>query len=297
MKKRFSNVNSIASGFMRLAGLVLFGFLLIVVISRTGTAQPNQNIATTPVSTVEATIWLATVTPNPQVTSTIGPGTVTPNPSPQVTGTVISEVVMERDYGVWSFRAVSRPGMESWALVEFDYDSVSSLINYALANQALGTQLAAQGGQVDVGITFNTFVTPEQFRAWAPTKGLTIKETVLRTVDSNGQEGTISVPSAPAPFNDKGLLPQDDLDEIMHTPGWPTITIRGVYWTRATVDATRLPELALDPLVFLADVTPNIVRNELIAAGWTGVEHDNIRVDRNTPFWRMEELGLENFTP
>ena len=276
MGKRFSKVNSVASGFMRLAGLVLVAFLLIVVISRTGTAQPDQNIATAPVSTVQATIWLPTVTPNPPA---------------QTTGTVlVPERSMERDYGAWSFGAASATGYGVSAMVKYDHDSVQSLIDYALANRALATQLATRGGQVEVRITFNTFVTPEEFREWVATRGLTIQRSTLRTAGPNGREGTMG---QGAHEGDTGPLPEERLYDMVD-PGW---AIRGVYFTIATVDAIRLPELALDPLVFVADLTPYKVRDELIAAGWPGAEQATVYIDAETPFWAIEDLGLENFTP
>ena len=67
----------------------------------------------------------------------------------------------------------------------------------------------------------------------------------------------------------------------------------GVSFTRAWVDSSRLPAIANDPLVYLADVTPNVVRTDLAKAGVADAGTTAIEVD--TPFPAMEHFGLDSF--
>lgn len=228
---------------------------------------------------VGATVLAETATAHALLpTATMSP----PPPTP--------ERVSQRTFETWSYRAFSISG-RVYADIRYDNDSVASLKAYAKANRQLADQLAAQGSQADVYITFNRFVTPEEFRVWAPARGLSIERSDLRTMGPDGREGTLGHRAHPY---DKEIQPLDRLDEFLE-PGW---TVRGVYWTVATVDTARLPELASDSLVFLADVTSNVARNDLVAAGWLGAEEASISVNGGEPpFGSMEDLGLEHFAP
>jgi hypothetical protein len=55
-----------------------------------------------------------------------------------------------------------------------------------------------------------------------------------------------------------------------------------------------LPDLIADTQVLLLDVTPRAVQDDLIAAGVPGGSQAQVQ-RRGTPFWQMEDLGLENF--
>jgi hypothetical protein len=79
-------------------------------------------------------------------------------------------------------------------------------------------------------------------------------------------------------------------------PG-PPFSVVGVYYLSGMVDAQRLPAIAADPLVFLADVTPNIVRRDLLRRGVLAPAPnlDWVTIQPPSPFWAMEDLGLEHF--
>jgi hypothetical protein len=57
--------------------------------------------------------------------------------------------------------------------------------------------------------------------------------------------------------------------------------------------ASRLPAVIRDPLVFLIDVKPTRVRQDLIAAGIADGEAASVTT--GAPFWDMEDFGLDNF--
>src|SRR5207253_10164468 len=153
---------------------------------------------------------------------------------------------------------------------------------------------AKNGGKAWVDITFRTYLEPEQFRTWASKMGLHVMRAELRTVDAQGMSGTLGITTPPASTDP---LPQKSLDEgllaVRKHPGLRTI--RGVIYTMADVDATQLPAIAADPLVFLADVTPTYVYNKLVALGWTGVDYNRIGGIPTHPFPVIESFGLENF--
>ncbi len=73
--------------------------------------------------------------------------------------------------------------------------------------------------------------------------------------------------------------------------------MRGVYFSLATVDAKQLPVIAADSQVFIADVTINVVRNDLVRAGVRGAE--DVQNSEGFPapfFWDMEhKFGLDKF--
>jgi hypothetical protein len=63
------------------------------------------------------------------------------------------------------------------------------------------------------------------------------------------------------------------------------------------VAVEQLTRIAADPLVFLADVTPNVVRADLLQKGvLVASPYLNwVTIWPASPFWQMEDLGLEHF--
>ena len=115
-------------------------------------------------------------------------------------------------------------------------------------------------------------------------------------------------------------LSQRKLDEGLSAMIWvskPARSLPGVYFTKALVDPKQLPKIAADSLVFLADVTPTVVRDKVLAAGfsikewsWGGVgmnpqvngtpleepqTDSSVRFMPPSPFAQMQNLGLGKF--
>lgn len=277
-----SNIIRVGAGFGMLALLTV---LVLVATSNTNTKRPEvvQNVATlpSPVSTVYATIVQPSVTVE-----------VTTQP---VASVQPDQEVGQGNYGSWSYRAVRRNG-QILAGVRYDNNSVASLNSYAAANVTLANQLALQSGDVDVYITFRTYVSPAQFRAWATAKGLHVKESYIRVIEESGIDGGLNIAAI-----ETDPLPQDRIDTILQKVTGVR-SVPGVYFTIATISANQLLQISTDPQVFLADVTPNIVRNELLAAHIPGAEQASVGIGGTTevhqpsPFWKMEhDFGLENF--
>lgn len=280
MKPRLSTWSSIPLRITALAALTLAALLILTMVVMRGTPNPVQ----------KDSLGLSAA---PPPVETVSPTTGTQTTATQTTPTAVSTPeIVERDYGTWGYTA-ARFAPETIAVsIRYDLASVDQLSEFAAANQILARDLPSQGGQAEVYITFRNYLTPEQFRTWVRNKGLSIQRSELRTEKPSGHSGTLGQGKHEG---DTEPLPQDRLDESLQRMGGQGSTIRGVYFTVASVDAASLPQVASDPLVFIANVTPNVVRNELHAAGWQTREN-SLYVDPPTPFAKMEKLGLENFT-
>jgi hypothetical protein len=187
--------------------------------------------------------------------------------------------------------------------VRYNADTIDDLFAYAEANRQLASQLAAGGGEVEIYITFRTYVEPEQFRSWARTIGLKATWSAIRIVtDVNAVIGVEGYENDPLPqvVYEEQLRPFSE--EAQREPQRAIREIKGIYYTFGSVPADKLIQIANDPLVFIADVTPNIVRQELIKAGIPGAEQASVGIGTTfdasvtTPFWDMEgKFGLDKF--
>lgn len=262
--------------------LAVFAFL-VLSRSATSTPQDQQMIGV-------ATLPLPVLTTQPL--AAVISDTSLPVPMPSLTPLPMQEE-KQADYGVWQYKAGKSIDLGAHAVITYDQSSVEALQGYAAANHTLAKQVAAEGGTVQVHITFRDYMAPDQFRTWVKSKGLTVLQTELRAIDAKGMPGTLGVypqgdDPLPQTYMSQGLEPQKQL-------AGDAGTLAGVFYTYATVDAANLLNISEDPLVFIADVTPNVVRRELITSGWLDVKLENVNVDPPHAFWEMERLGLENF--
>lgn len=197
------------------------------------------------------------------------------------------EVLRARDMGTWRY-VVSR-GRDDLgrtyvaASIHHDTSSVATLQAFAAVNRVLAAQLATTSGQVEVLVTFRSYVSPEQYRTWVAQRGLAVDTTDLRVLEASGRRAGLGVTARP-----DDVLPESSL----HGSSPDNSTIVGVNGARGTIPTNRLLELASDPLVFIPDVTPAIVRQEMV-----GIVSDpnQIYMSLEGQFWQMEDFGLENF--
>lgn len=275
------HIKHIGIGFALLTVLLL---LLLGISSEVRSEQPERMLSLaylpSPVVTILPTVGITR--------------TAVPTPPPAATPPSNQEVA-QGNFGSWNYRAVRMNGQQIVAGINFDSSSVATLNAYATSNRAQATELATRGGEVNVHITFRTYVAPAQFRSWATAIGLRVERSDIRLVQ-NGKDAVIGIGGT-----ESDPLSQASLDEVLQLlidDGANISTVRGVYFTIGTINASQLPLLAADPLVYLPDVTINVVRNELIAAQVPGAEQADIGINFPvTPFWKMEhDFGLENFT-
>lgn len=247
--------------------VILIAIILVVgAFSQTKTQTSNSAFADLPVpSTIPTVVTSPTL---PAATPSIAEPTQTPYP------------LVERDFDTWFYRvALSNPPS---AVVVYTTTSISALQSYAASSRALASQLAGQGGQIEVVVTFRSYVSPEQYRSWVAAKGLTPLLTSVRFVDANGLRGATGI----AP-KDGDVLPLG----AQSTPA--SSAISGVMAVRGTIAAAQLMQLANDPLVFIPDCTTTKVRHDLTQDNVPGAEQTTVQL--GSPFWDMEDFGLSNF--
>lgn len=166
----------------------------------------------------------------------------------------------------------------------------TNLQSYQALNQAFASKLGAKSGEVEVYVTFRTYVAADQYREWARTYDLRVEQTQLRFVDEYGLDATIEIVGQP-----QDPIPSDILDRELNmlTERGRLKSLQGVYFARAMVDTSKLLQLITDPSVYLVDVTPNVVREELKAQNMAGAEQSLVEVVPHSPFWNMEhDLNL-----
>jgi len=224
-------------------------------------------------------------------------GTLIPVTPPAANLTQIAALVgFQADYGAWHCTVWNFDG--GWgdlaAEVRYDTTSAESIQAYAAANRALVDQLRNAPQPVRVDVTFRDYLAPDAFRAWVQQSGIRPAYTSLRTLDQQGGRANLVVE---ATWRDP--IPQAAIDQRIadaQARGHP-ITVLGVIYVTAEIEAAPLAALNNDPLVFLADVTPNIVIRDLRAAhpavGFPSPYW--VRITPESPFLRMEDLGLEHF--
>ena len=191
------------------------------------------------------------------------------------------------------------------------------------ANQELARQLARQGGDADVRITFRTYLSPDQFITWATQEKLQIKHVQLGVLYEPDPPSLTPVPCPTCPGSD--LVTRLSWLGVEAQPGDPALwlktriaeavaqrnqkvrsnryrvqKVQGICFISTTVPAQQLPALANDPQVFLAEVTGEFLRRQVRAAGITEqvrIEYDPASASwSNNSFPQIEKLGPDNLT-
>lgn len=239
---------------------------------------------------------------------------------------LLATPVLAKDYGSWSFTAsrnrIYDPGPKWQVLVNINRDtsSVRGLQSYAISNSQLAYQVAKQheGHQLQVQITLRNYMSVEQFNKWVSATGIQPKYEELRVIydrdplytpiprrSKDAEFVPDDVLRVDSEFGDAEPLPRSRVDQALNTQketartyGYVLRELKGVYFTVAMVEAKRLPRIAEDPSVFLADISYYWVLYELKASG--AVDMDTIRITNSSPmpesvFRYMEQFGLDKF--
>jgi hypothetical protein len=200
--------------------------------------------------------------------------------------------IQEHDFGAWSYKAWREDSGLVDASVDIDSSSVAGLQAFAAANRDLANQLAAGSGDVEVRIVFRHVLSPDEYLAWSASAGLDwYSDVSFTSIDTRGHEGGGSIAS-----DSNDPWPQERVNSFLdagRSVPYGPITIGGPFYVLGKVAANRLPIVANDPRVFVADVTSNVIRSELEAANV--VIADRTFVNPPQIFSAMLALGLENF--
>ena len=204
-----------------------------------------------------------------------------------------ARLLRERRFEVWSYTASRKDSdlrSPLRATVNYKHEAVADILAYAKANQALHTEVANQGGQLEVAVTFVYPVEADWFRAFAKENGFQVQTAQIRIgAPGTSGSGTMSISgTADDP------LPQENIDNV--AMGFFSNSMGGVFGAYGTVDAQKLGQMASEPRVFLVDVTPAWVRHDLARNGFDVDKDMQEPVTVDLPYGWMERLGLENFT-
>ncbi len=211
---------------------------------------------------------------------TLGPGTIKQGLVAPYTPAPGQDIVRSRDFGLWSYVA-TRETTGLNADLSYQFKTASDLREYVAMNRERAAWLASAGGEVDVLVTFRRLLSPAEFREWAADCGIDVSQVSVRLAAVGGVPGTLTISGR------KGdPLPQAALEK-----GQKKLPpVQGVYSVRGKASASMLSALLLEPLVFVADVTPTLTRLDLIGAGIPGAQDATIACE--SPFDEMEKLAV-----
>ncbi|MDQ5826733.1 MAG: hypothetical protein M3441_21340 [Chloroflexota bacterium] len=200
--------------------------------------------------------------------------------------------IRKSDHGTWSYDASREESGLVVATVSFDDTSVNGLRAFSAANKKLAEDLETSGNEAIVKVTFKKPIPVEEYRAWAASSGVTEFDVIYTRVrDNAGRNSSFSTVSM-----SHDPYPQPALDSFIDSSNKMAsgpFTVVGITYFEGKIAADRLAGLSRDPNVFLADVTENIIRSELM--------QDNVLLADRTHvppldvFGVMERLGLNNF--
>ncbi|MHA1838978.1 MAG: hypothetical protein ACTSYO_03325 [Candidatus Ranarchaeia archaeon] len=143
--------------------------------------------------------------------------------------------------------------------------------------------------QVPIVITFDRLISKNEYRNYIQKYGITVElfETKLTTASSD----TWVIGGSPS---ETDLFPEDlyesMVSDIRDALNGEEISFEGIYSVRGTIEINeqKYSELANDEMTLLADISPLIVKHEVIAAGYVGV----IDPDLLNLYWISDELTI-----
>lgn len=207
-------------------------------------------------------------------------------------------LVKQRDFGSWSYVLKQDANNALSAEVHFDSATVKGIQAFVADNKVLANQLAAvrpAGPQAEVLVVFKAPMDINAYRAWATKAGITyFKATHVMAIDGRSTDAAHPLPPIQMSVFQASSdpLPKANLEQAIkstESASGGDITVRGVDAFQAKVDASRLLAIANDPQVLIADVTANVVRNDLSKAGIKNP--DQVEVYNPIPIFNVEDLS------
>lgn len=186
-----------------------------------------------------------------------------------------------------------------FAVVMYDASSPEALRHYAEASRVRGQELIDSGvTELYVWVTFRYPLDVSTFEDWVKQGGLDAKRYYLRALGQKGDRVTISGGS------ERGVLvPLEQLDRAMkgiqaHENN--QAELKGVFEVSGVVGVEGYKKLVQDSHVFLVDVTGSLVYHHpayknRVRMSWQEFV-DRFQFGSGSPFWYMENFGLEKFT-
>jgi hypothetical protein len=211
----------------------------------------------------------------------------TPVPGPPlVTAEMAARLPFTRSFGTWSYTVDKTldPSMNLlYVLIKFDYESAEGIRVFQATNRQLATELASDGGEIDAVITFKRYLTMDELRSWSHAHRSRVSNIYFHQ-DNDPSQPTLVYGNTLESMDERDPWADDYYDKLMNS---------GAFRVDATFSSTHLLEITEDPLVFLADVTPNTVRRDLVAQGFGRYEEwGGVPFGVHSPFEEQKEFGL-----
>lgn len=188
-----------------------------------------------------------------------------------------------------------------FGVVMYDPSRPETLCHYAEASRIRGEALIASGAtELYVWITFRRPLDIRTFEALVQQSGLDVRRYFIRVRGRNGDRVTIS--GSP----DGGILiPPEHLNRAMEgiqAHENHQAELQGIFEVSGVIRAEGYRKLVQDPRVFLVDVTGSLIyrnpafQNKTRMDWKTFTTQFQIEGGPGSPFWYMEDFGLEQFT-
>ncbi len=233
-------------------------------------------------------------------------------PAQQATPTYTAPTLVRKaNFGTWWYFAQKmgsdtitpfggtqiKPG-DVFAKVNYKNDTATDVRAYAATNRSQLQKVVDAGGQTEAWITFRTYVSANDFRAFVKSHRLSNPQSQLRAIDETKSADNKYITMQIGPrADDPDPLPQVYMNfyQGIQSDHNPNAIFEGIYFTRAWVDAQELAAIANDPKVYFIDITPNLVRMDLAANGIENADKVDVEVEPANPFYTMELAGLDQF--
>ncbi len=188
-----------------------------------------------------------------------------------------------------------------FGVVMYDPSRLETLCHYAEASRIRGEALIASGAtELYVWITFRRPLDIRAFEALVQQSGLDVRRYFIRVRGRSGDRVTIS--GSP----DGGILiPPEHLNRAMEgiqAHENHQAELQGIFEVSGVIRAEGYRKLIQDPRVFLVDVTGSLIyrnpafQNKTRMDWKTFTAQFQIEGGPGSPFWYMEDFGLERFT-
>jgi len=177
--------------------------------------------------------------------------------------------------------------------VEWNQRSVAGLKAYAAESRRQGEFLLRQGvDQFYVLVVFNHPLSVEEFTRLVADADMQVKRYSIDVIDGQGMRATIGGSPIGGELVPAWML-QDALQRMAEVSGGQTKFV-GFYEVEGIVSGEGYKKLLAHPRVFLVDVSVTLAHRILRERGWK-VRLDKIQRTGGSPYWDMENFGLEHF--
>jgi len=271
MRRSLTNSRSVYLIGGTLLVLVLAGLWAGQLTSSQPSEQPQSSQAQLAVPAAVGTLVVLPTLPPIAAVPSVGPNALTFAPGPTMAPTAVPTALIANQqnpvrilgheiFSSWSYTTHQVSNEQPFTEIKVDMSSAATIQTFAAANKQYAKQLAQGSGTVVVRVVFRRVLDLAQYRLWVKTSGISqFDDVCLPATDKmGGPSGMMCLSpgsSDPLPATPLALAEKDLRD------------MQGVGFVKGQMPANALLALVADPQVVLVDLTDNIVRQHLSAAG------------------------------